>query len=85
MNRYIFLMLQKGYFNGRKFSGESLVSEKSWVRHSQNIARGRVSLLKNLPNHFDLLTAMRAGRSMEESHISLGHKSSSAALSRAAP
>jgi hypothetical protein len=31
-----------------------------------------------------LLTAMRAGQSMEESHISLGEKSGSAALSRKA-
>ena len=30
------------------------------------------------------LTAMRAGKSMEESHISLGEKSGSAALTRTA-
>ena len=81
---YIFMLLQKGWFNGRELPGESLASEKSWVRHSQNIARGRQSLLNNLPNHFEMLDAIRAGKSMEESHISLGHKSSSAALSRKA-
>ena len=81
---YLYMLLQKDYFKGKKFAGESLVSEKSWVRHSQNVARGRESLLKNLPNHFELLKAMRAGKSMEESHISLGEKSGSAALSRKA-
>jgi len=38
----------------------------------------------NLPNHFELLTTMPAGKSMEESHISLGHTSNSAAFSRTA-
>jgi hypothetical protein len=38
--------------------------------------------LNNLPNHFELLNVIRAGKSMEESRISLGEKSGSAALSR---
>ena len=42
------------------------------------------NMVADLPNHFELLTAMRGGIDPGESHISLGAASNSAALARAA-
>jgi len=69
---YIYILMQKGWFNGKKFSNDSLISKTSWEQYSQNVAQRRKALVDNLPNQFNLLDAMRKGRITEESTVSIG-------------
>jgi tryptophan halogenase len=79
---YLFIMLQKGFYNGRQLPAESLITEKPWIDYTQKMARAKLAMIADLPNHYELLTAMRGGKDPGESHISLGATSNSAALAR---
>lgn len=81
---YLYIMLQKGYFTGRTFPGESMIKRSSWEKYTRKIAQAKTALLKQLPNHYDLLTSIRNGRSGEVSRISLGANSASTAIASGA-
>ena len=79
---YLYIMLQKGYFEGKRFPGESMIKRSSWDKYTRKIAQAKAALVKQLPNHYDLLTSIRNGRSGEVSKVSLGATSVSRAIAK---
>ena len=80
---YIFIMLQKGYFNGKHMPGEAVISEQPWNQFTKQMAQVKRNMVKDLPNHYELLTALRGGIDPGESHLSLGAAGSSSRLAHA--
>lgn len=60
---YLYILLGKGYFKGRHFPSESVLSRRDWKRHSRRVAEAKAQLLARLPNHYELLLNIRDGGS----------------------
>ncbi|WP_177421097.1 tryptophan halogenase family protein [endosymbiont of Lamellibrachia barhami] len=59
---YIYVLLGKGYFEGRHFPAERFLVKSDWTRFSNHIAEVKRQMKQQLPSHYDLLKAIRSGR-----------------------
>jgi len=59
---YIYVLLGKRYFEGKEFAPEKFLSLNDWQRYSQNVAKQKQQVLGQLPDHYELLKAIRTGQ-----------------------
>jgi tryptophan halogenase len=62
---YTFTLWPKGYFRGVHFPLEGSIRRRDWDAFGAKLARHREHLMATLPNHYDLLSRIRAGTAAE--------------------
>jgi hypothetical protein len=56
---YLIVLFGKGYLDDAKFPAERLISRRDWKDYQQYVRQVKSQLLSTLPDHYDLLTAIR--------------------------
>ena len=59
---YIYVLLGKRYFEGHEFAPEKFVSQNDWQKLSQQVAQMKQQMVGKLPDHYQLLQAIRTGQ-----------------------
>jgi hypothetical protein len=62
---HIFVLGAKGWFDGITFPLEGSISRAGWERYSQGLAETKRRLVKDLPDHHELLTHIRGDEAQE--------------------
>jgi tryptophan halogenase len=62
---YLCVLYSKGYFKGASMPLEDSVSREGWDRFTQRLEATKHRLLRNLPDHYELLAAIRQGAERE--------------------
>jgi flavin-dependent dehydrogenase len=57
---YIYVLEPKGYFKGRKFAADPAITPEDWNIFSRALEKKKQDCLSTLPDHYELLTALRA-------------------------
>jgi flavin-dependent dehydrogenase len=58
---YIYILQPRGYFAGRKFAVDPAITQADWNIYCNALERKKQECIASLPDHYELLTALRAG------------------------
>jgi tryptophan halogenase len=58
---YAMVLAGKGYFDDLELANEATLSDADWIAQCRKVTEKRNRLLAELPDHYDLLTQIRAG------------------------
>jgi 2-polyprenyl-6-methoxyphenol hydroxylase-like FAD-dependent oxidoreductase len=56
---YIYILEPRGFFRGKKFALDPAINEADWGIYSRALERKKQECLATLPDHYELLTALR--------------------------
>jgi tryptophan halogenase len=74
---YLIVLFGKGFFDDAEFPAERLIARRDWKDYQQYLRQVKSQLLSTLPDHYDLLTAIRA-RARDPADIAGGETAAAA-------
>lgn len=56
---YLFILEPKGHFSGHEYAVDAMLRKEDWDKYCAGLERSKQNVLKILPDHYEMLTALR--------------------------